>query len=444
MPTQSNTGGMSRVLLSTWALLLGFGILMLGDGLQATLLAVRADQEGFSATTTGLIMSAFYVGFLSGSLLAPKMMVQVGHVRVFAAFAALASAAILVHAVFVQVPVWIALRLVSGFCFAGLYVVAESWLNDRATNATRGKLLSLYMVVTYVGAGGGQLLLNLSDPGGYPLFVLTSILISIAVVPLLLSASESPHHEESVNVRMAELYRISPLGMFGMFMVGLVTATFFALGPVYARRLGLELKEISWFMSAAVAGTVVLQWPIGALSDRFDRRLVLIITSVLAGIAAIICIPLTGTPIVSLLLAVALFCGLALPLYSVCIAYINDHLDPTQMIAASGTLVLVGGLGAVTGPLLVAMTMDWIGIAGFFWCLALAHLFTGLFGVWRMTRRRARTGGPRLSVTPTGMHASSAAYESIQQQAREDWEDWEDPEDPDAAGEDSPPTPGNS
>ncbi len=416
---------LAPILLSTWALLLGFGILMLGDGLQATLLAVRADQEGFSATVTGLIMSSFYIGFLTGSILAPRIMVQVGHVRVFAAFAAMASAAVLVHAVFITIWIWIVLRLVSGFCFAGLYVVAESWLNERATNQTRGKLLSIYMVVTYVGVGLGQLMLNLADPRGYPLFVLTSILISIAVVPLLLSATESPGHEKSVNIRIPELYRISPLGMLGMFMVGLVTATFFALGPVYAQRLGLTLREISWFMTGAVVGTVLFQWPIGALSDRFDRRKVLTVTTVLAGLSAIACIPLSRGDSLVLLLAVGGFCGLALPLYSVCIAYINDHLDPSQMIAASGTLVLVGGLGAVVGPMIVAATMDRFGISWFFWCMGFAHLFTGLFGTYRMTRRRVFRKGPRLSVTPTAMHPSSAAFECMQQHAKEDWESGE-------------------
>ncbi len=410
------------IILSTWALLLGFGILMLGDGLQATLLAVRADQEGFSATITGLIMSSFYIGFLAGSLLAPQIMRQVGHVRVFAAFAAMASAAILVHAVFIQVWVWIALRLISGFCFAGLYVVAESWLNECATNQTRGKLLSIYMVVTYVGVGLGQLMLNLADPRDYPLFVLTSILISIAVVPLLLSARESPSYQQSVHIRMRELYRVSPLGMLGMFMVGLVTATFFSLGPVYAQRLGLSLREISWFMTGGVIGTILFQWPIGALSDRLDRRKVLIVIMLLAGLSAILCILVSDGDSRILLLAVGGFCGLALPLYSVCIAYINDHLDPSQMIAASGTLVLVSGAGAVVGPTVVAAMMDEFGNSWFFGCMCFAYLFTGFFGTYRMSRRRVFRRKSRLSATPTAMHPSSAAFESMQQHAREDYE----------------------
>jgi len=275
---------------------------MLGDGLQGTLLAVRADQEGFSATITGLVMSSFYVGFLLGSIMTPKITTRVGHIRVFAALAALASAAILVHAIFVHVPVWIALRFISGFCFAGLYIVAESWLNDRATNESRGKLLSLYMVVSYLGVGAGQLLLNLADPAEYLLFILTSVLISIAVVPLLLSAGSPPAFRESVNVSLRELFRLSPLGIVSMFAVGLVTATFFALGPVFGQRIGLDVEHISYFMAAAVVGTIVLQGPVGALSDRFDRRIILTIVTLLAALSAAICVPLSQDSYLMLLL----------------------------------------------------------------------------------------------------------------------------------------------
>ena len=252
--TTSNQSTLGFALRSSWALLLGFGILMLGDGLQASLLAIRADLEGFSTTVTGLVMSVFYVGFLSGSVLTPKVLVSVGHIRVFAALAALASAAILVHAIFVSPWVWGLLRLVSGFCFAGLYVVAESWLNDRATNESRGKVLSLYMVVTYVGVGLGQLLLNLANPLDFELFILVSILVSIAVLPLLLSAGSPPTFADAVPIKVRELYRKTPLGVVGTFVEGLVTATFFALGPVYAQQLGLPLVEISFFMTAAVVG----------------------------------------------------------------------------------------------------------------------------------------------------------------------------------------------
>lgn len=395
---------------------------MLGDGLQGTLLAVRADQEGFSTTKTGLIMSSFYVGFLCGSITAPRIMAQVGHIRVFAALAALASTSILVHAVFIDVWVWIGLRLVSGFCFAGLYVVAESWLNDRATNATRGKLLSIYMVVTYAGVGVGQLFLNLADPQGYPLFVLSSVLISLAVVPLLLSAGESPDHEESVSISLRAMYRISPLGMVGMFAVGMVTATFFALGPVYAQRIGLDLQQISFYMASAVVGIVLFQWPIGALSDRYDRRLILTIVTLLTATAAFACVFLDNLTFAYQLIAVGVFAGLAMPLYSVCVAYTNDHLEPRQMVAASGTLVLVSGIGAVLGPTGVAAVMDLTTDRSFFWCMGGIHLVTGLFALYRMARRSRIDSRKGSRATPAGIHPSSSAIESMQQYAQDEAE----------------------
>lgn len=416
------TATFSAALASSWAILLGFGILMLGDGLQGTLLAVRADLEGFSATLTGLIMSTFYLGFLLGSIMTPRLTVKVGHIRVFAAFAALSSAAILIHALFVTVPVWIAMRLVSGFCFAGLYIVAESWLNDSATNETRGKLLSIYMVVTYIGVGAGQLLLNLADPVAYPLFILTSVLISIAVVPLLLSAGSPPKFQDSVRISLVQLYRLTPLGIVGMFAVGLVTATFFALGPVYAQRLGLGIKDISYFMAAAVVGTVLLQGPIGALSDRFDRRMILTLVTVLTALAALLCIPAAQHSTNALFLAIALFGGLAFPLYSVCIAYTNDHLDPNQMIAASGALVLVGGLGAITGPVLFASIMDRFGIEALFWSIAWVHGLTGLFAIYRMIRSKPIPLDKQVTSTATAVHPSGSAIDSIQQYTREETE----------------------
>ena len=416
----TNTSSLGPALKSSWALLLGFGILMLGDGLQATLLAVRADQEGFSATVTGFIMSSFYLGFLCGSIITPKIMVKVGHVRVFAALAALASTSILIHAVFIEIPVWVLLRLISGFCFAGLYVVAESWLNDRTTNRNRGKLLSLYMLVTYIGVGLGQLCLNLADPQDFHLYILTSVLISIAVIPLLLSAGESPNFTESVTIKIRELYKLSPLGVTSIFIEGMVSATFFALGPLYGQRQGLNIQEISYFMTSAVIGTILLQWPIGALSDRFDRRIVLTIVSILTAIAAFGCVSPLINSNVDLYIAVGLFAGLALPLYSICIAHTNDNLEPRQMIAASGTLVLAGGIGAIIGPITVAAAMDFIGVHAFFWCMGSAYIVIAIFALFRMTRRRAQPLDQQGNLSPTPMHPSSAAIECIQQHAKDD------------------------
>ncbi len=410
-------------LAASLSLLIGFGILMLGDGLQGTLLAVRADQEGFSASTTGLIMSSFYFGFLGGSLMTPKIVVRVGHIRVFAALAALASAAILVHAVFVDIYAWIGLRLISGFCFAGLYVVAESWLNDKATNEIRGKVLSLYMIVTFTGVGLGQLLLNLADPMGYPLFILTSVLISIAVIPLLLSASPSPKFESSESMKLTEMLKLSPLGSLGMFVNGLVMAGFFALGPVYASRIDFNLEQISYFMTAAVFGTVLLQLPIGIISDRFDRRWVIIIIAALAAITAEGCTVYTPDDLSLVLLLVALFGGLAIPLYSLCIAYINDCLDPSQMVAASGSLVLIGGIGAVSGPVVIAAIMDKFGNDYFFGCMSGALALLALFGLLRLKKRKPIQPHKRSTAIPTGYHPSSTVIENMQEYAKDESEE---------------------
>ncbi len=395
---------------------------MLGDGLQGTLLAVRADLEGFSATLTGLIMSTFYLGFLFGSIMTPRITIKVGHIRVFAAYAAISSTAILIQSLAVTVPVWIAMRLISGFCFAGLYIVAESWLNDRATNETRGKLLSLYMVVTYIGIGAGQLLLNLANPLEFQLFILISILISVAVVPLLLSAGSPPTFHDSVRISLFELFRLTPLGIVSMFAVGLVTATFFALGPVYAQRIGLNIRDTAYFMTAAVIGTVLLQGPIGALSDRFDRRKVLTLVTILTSVTALICIPAEQVSTPVLFLAIALFGGLAFPLYSVCIAYTNDHLKPNQMIAASGALVLVSGLGAIAGPILVAMIMDTYGNQAMFWSIAAVHALTGVFAIYRMIRSAPVPLDKQRPGTATAVHPSGSAIESIQQYTHDETE----------------------
>jgi MFS family permease len=367
-------------------------------------------------------MSSFYLGFLIGSLMTPNITIRVGHIRVFAAYAALSSAAILVHAISVTLPLWIAMRLISGFCFAGLYIVAESWLNDRASNETRGKLLSLYMVVTYIGVGCGQLLLNLADPADFQLFLLISILISLAVVPLLLSAGSPPAFHDSVRISLVELFRLTPLGLVSMFAVGLVTATFFALGPVYAQRIGLDIRDTSYFMTAAVVGTVLLQGPIGALSDRFDRRLVLTLVTILTAVSAALCIPAEQMSTPALFAAIALFGGLAFPLYSVCIAYTNDHLEPSQMIAASGALVLVSGLGAITGPLLFAVIMDYFGTQSLFWAIAAVHAVTGLFAILRMASSAPVPLDRQGPSTPAAVHPSGSAIESIQQYTSEETE----------------------
>ena len=379
---------MIAAISSSWALFLGMTLLMTANGLQGTLLGVRASIEAFPTTVTGLLMSAYYFGFLAGSMLTPKMVVRVGHIRVFAALASLASTAILIHAVIVNPISWASMRLVSGLCYAGLYVVAESWLNEKATNENRGQLLSIYMVLSMGGMAAGQVLLNVADPSRSDLFILVSIMVSLALVPLLLSVNRGPVMDEPTPISIKEVYRASPTGVVAALMNGVLMGGVFGMGAVYGGLLGLSVPAISLFMSTLIVGGVLFQWPIGRLSDRYDRRLVLtVVTFAAAGLAVIA--GLTALSFKTLLASIFLFGGMLIPMYSIAIAYTNDHLHPEQMVAASGTLVLVGGIGAFIGPTFVAGAMDVFGPAGFFWSLASTHAVLGVFILYRMTQRPA-------------------------------------------------------
>ena len=373
---------------SSWALFLGMALLMIGNGLQGSLLGVRASIEAFPTTITGLLMSAFYFGFLAGSILAPKMVIRVGHVRVFGALASLASTAILFHALFVNPATWGVMRLISGLCYAGLYVVAESWLNEQATNETRGQLLSVYMVITFSGMALGQVLLNVGDPSRAGLFMLVSVLVSLAVIPILLSTTRGPAMEAPAPMGIREVYQASPTGFVSAFMNGILQGGAFSMGAVYAGLSGFTIPQISLFMIMLFIGGVCFQWPIGRLSDRYDRRRMLAVVTFLAAATAVLA-NLLAHDFIALLAASFLFGGMMIPIYSLALAYANDHLKTEQMVAASGTLVLVGGVGAFLGPTLVAASMDLFGPEGFFWALAAVHSLLGLFILYRMTQRAA-------------------------------------------------------
>ena len=372
---------------SAWALFLGLAFFQLGNGLQGTLLGVRASLEGFSTQITGLIMTAYFVGYLAGSAVGPRLVKNVGHIRVFAALASVMSGAVLLHVVFIDPSVWIGIRALAGFAVAGLYVVVESWLNDAATNETRGQLLSVYMVIVLGGMATGQLLLNLADPAGFVLFILLSVLVSISLVPIALSASRAPHFETPAHVSWRALYEVSPLGVFGCLVVGVAHSTLIGMGAVYATASGMPVANISLFMATALAGGVVLQWPIGRLSDTFDRRTVITVVTLLAAVAAVAGALVADHSPRLLLVAIFLFGGLSFAIYSLCIAHTNDHLQPQQMVAASGALILVTAVGLSAGPTLAAFMMSAMGPNGFFWCLAAAHGLIGLFALYRMTRR---------------------------------------------------------
>lgn len=379
-------GATASTAWSVWALLFGMGMLMLGNGMQGTLLGLRASDEGFSGTVTGLVMAGYFVGFLGGALLTPRIIQRTGHVRVFAALASLASVAILVHAMFVNPPVWGAMRVLTGFAYSGLYIVTESWLNDRATNETRGRLLSVYLVITFIGMGGGQLTLNLASPSEYELFLLNAIILSLALMPILLSVSREPDHSEPDPMSLVKLYRISPLGTVGILATGMTQGALFSMGAVFARGYGLSVAEVSIYMAALIVGGALLQWPIGRLSDRMDRRRVIASMGVLVAVVAAAAVPVAAFSNTGLIITGALFGGTMLPMYSLYLAYVNDHLAPRQMVAASSRLYMAAALGAILGPPLTGWLMDLSGPNGFLWYFVIIHLVMAAFAFYRMTR----------------------------------------------------------
>jgi MFS family permease len=373
---------------ATWPLLLGMGVLMLGAGLQSTLLGLRATLEGFPTLVTGVIMSCYYVGYVLGTMIAPPLLRQVGHIRVFAALAAVASMAILVQGCFVNPYSWGAMRLVSGLCFAGIYVVAESWLNDRASRANRGRLFAVYMLVLYVGLGAAQFLLILSDPRTPIPFMLVSVLISLAMVPIVVSAQQLPQHAVPGKVRLLELYRNSPLGVVAVTVSGLISAIIFSMGPVYAQLSDLDTRGVATFMALSILAAVATQYPVGRLSDRTDRRTVIAGICTLAALVAGSIVAFPEMPHAVFLTLAALFSGFALTLYSLSVSHVNDKLEPAQMIASSSTLLLLNGSAAATGPLLAGSLMNAFGPRAYFATLAGLTGALAVYDLWRKSRRR--------------------------------------------------------
>ncbi|MEO0401228.1 MAG: MFS transporter [Pseudomonadota bacterium] len=379
---------MMQVLTSAWALLLGMFLLMVGNGMQGTLLGVRGEIEGFSTFEMSIVMSAYFAGFLGGSRLAPRMIRRVGHVRVFAALASLISAVMILYPTFADPWFWAVGRIVIGFCFSAVYVTAESWLNDAADNSNRGQALSLYMIVQTLGIVASQALLLTADPSGFVLFVIPSVLVSIAITPILLSISPTPAFDSTKPMSLRELGQLSPLGVFGMFILGGVFSAQFGMASVYGAQAGLSVAQISTFVATFFVGAVVLQYPIGWISDRIDRRRLIVIVSAI-GVAGSVLGMLLGGQFTMLLVSAFVVGGMSNPLYSLLIAHTNDFLDHDDMAAASGGLVFINGLGAVFGPLIVGAIMDNIGPGGFYFYTAVLFAIMVVYAGYRMTQRAA-------------------------------------------------------
>ena len=379
---------MINVLSGVWALLLGIVFIMLGNGMHFTLIGLRGGIEGFSAAELAVVTSGYFVGFLSGARATPVMIRRVGHVRVFAALGSFMSAGLIALPLLTEPWAWTILRVLLGFCMSGIYVAAESWLNNAATNESRGKLLSAYMIAQTLGIIGAQGLLSLGDAAASTLFILASILVSISFAPILLSATPVPAADVTRPMSLRELFRSSPLGTVGIFMLGSLYATQSGMGAVFGTQIGLDAGQIALFVALLFAGALVLQYPIGWLSDRLDRRRVIFGVSVL-GLLACGFGWLAGGGLWFLMASAFLAGGMTTPLYALFLAYTNDHLPAEDMPAASGGLVFTFGLGAIVGPLVTGWAMEVYGAFAFWLVLAGTFGVIALYALYRMTQRAA-------------------------------------------------------
>ncbi|PPR47769.1 MAG: putative MFS-type transporter YcaD [Alphaproteobacteria bacterium MarineAlpha5_Bin9] len=378
---------MLNIVKNTWALFFGFSLICLGHGLQGTLLGIRSKVEGFSLGSIGFIITGYFVGYLIGSLLIPLLLKRVGHIRVFAALASIASVAILIHSLFINVQIWFLIRIITGICFAGFFIITESWLNDKSENKTRGKILSIYLIITFLFTGLGNFLLNLSDPKNYDLFILISILLSMALIPILLSISSAPEFIHPKRITIKELYQLSPLGLVSGLLIGLAHSSVFGYGAVYAISKNLSTINISIFMFIISFFGALFQWPIGYISDKIDRRILLIIVNILAAILSLMIIGFSYISIIIFYIILACYSGMCLPMYSLAIAHINDFLNKNEIVSVASSFALVVGIGAIFGPIFSSFFMEYIGPDGFFVHLFLIHIILSIFGIYRLSQR---------------------------------------------------------
>ena len=413
---------MGKLLKNSWALFTGYYVVVIAHGFQGNLLGVRSVMEEFSFLATGIMMSGYFVGYFTGANTIPKLVGKVGHIRVFAAFASMASLSILIHAVFVNPIVWVLVRFITGFSIVAIFIVMESWLNDRANNRTRGQLLSIYMFITLIGMSLGTLLLNFSSPEKYEPFILVSLLLSFALIPILLTKRKAPKFRKLGFIDVKGLYKTSPLGTVSMFCTGIIHSALFSLGAVYAAAMNFTIFEISLLLFVVTVFGGIFQWPIGYYSDKSDRRIIIIFCTFFAALFCSLAIFSSGASLENMYLAsglgadkimffiyVGLYAGMAIPLFTLNLAYVNDYISKDKFVAAGGGMQIIFGMGAMTGPLLCSLAMYKFGTNGFFIHLLFFHLIIGMFGLYRITQRNYEdnpesifTPLPR-NITPLGI-----------------------------------------
>jgi len=415
---------MKYALAPVAALLIGVAILMTGAGLQGTLLPVRASLESFSTFAIGLIGAAYFMGFTLGCLKGGELVKSVGHVRVFLAMTALGSAAPLIHGLLLNPLAWSFLRFLTGFCIAVLFVVIESWLNERSSNADRGAVFSTYVMITLTMLAAGQMMTLLYAPGGLELFLISSVLVSLAAIPVALSKSVTPDQPTDVEVDLKRLFRISPAGTIGCLATGLSNGAFWSLAPVFTRDVSADPSLAAWFMSATVVGGALAQWPMGFLSDRFGRRRTLIGLAATGGVTSLAIVATVDNlgflGVNSLGAAWGFF---AFPMYAISVAHANDYAEPKEYILVSSGLLLVYGIGAILGPFAASAFMALIGAAGLYVMAGTVQVLLALYVVQRMIRRASKPSDKHISFSDalaTTYSASQIYEEEIMHQAEEE------------------------
>ena len=414
---------MKTALASVASLLLGVSILLTGQGLQGILLPVRAGIEEFSTIAIGVMGAAYFLGFTLGCVKGGELVKNVGHVRVFAAMTALASASPLLHGLLLEPWVWTLLRAITGFCFAVLYVVIESWLNEQATNENRGIIFSTYVMITLTMLAAGQMMTLLYDPKDMQLFAIASVLVSLAAMPVVLSRSPSPAIPSHVDVNIRRLFEISPAGAIGCLASGLANGPFWALAPLFASGISDGVSLASWFMTAAVIGGAVAQWPIGHLSDKLGRRKVMAAMGIAGAVLGLFLFVSGMTSFVGLIVFSAAWGFVAFPIYSIAVAHAHDNADPEDYVMVSAGLLLMYGAGAIVGPFLASMLMTLVGVSALYAYTGTIHLLLMLYVIARMARRASRPEEHHIPFTDAMATAHTASHvyeEEIQQQAEDE------------------------
>ena len=413
---------MRYIVMAAWPLFLGMILLQIGNGMQGTVLGIRGAAEGFSTSSMSLVMSGYFLGFLAGSRLAPPMIRRVGHVRVFAALGSMISALLIMYPLLVDPFAWGAGRVLLGFCFSGVYVTAESWLNNSVDNANRGKALSIYLIAQMAAMVAAQWVVTLGDPaakGDFAMFVVPSILVSLAFAPILLTVSPAPAFETSKPLSISKLFRISPLGCVGTLFLGGVFSVQFGMSSVFATSAGFSVREVSIFISAFFVGALVCQYPIGWLSDRVDRRMLIMVAGAGCGLGGLLGYMLMGS--FPAMVASALIAGgMANPLYSLLIAHTNDYLDRDDMAGAAGGLIFINGCGAVVGPVLLGWWMEQQGPQAFFAFIFVFGFMISGYAAWRTTRRAATPVAETESYTVVAAGATPTVMEIAIETAQEE------------------------